>query len=129
MNEIARNAGHKLRRHAGEIWASRGGGFYGFVAMVTFLYMEGVNLMGDIASLWHLRLDLGGLIGWVVQNMVQALLTLLWSVIWPVAWISRFGVGFTSLVLLLACYATYKLIRPGVQRLLEQPEVVRGATR
>lgn len=121
MNEIARQAGHRLRRHAREVWQSRGGGFYGFAAMLTFLYLEAVNLIGDVASLRHVQLGLGGIISWFVQNAVQALLTALWSIIWPVAWIRRFGVGLLSIALLVGAYGVYRLIRPAVLRWLREP--------
>ena len=124
MNDLIRHGGHRLRRHARQVWESRGGGFYGFVAMLTFLYLEAVNLLGDVAALPHFRPTIGGVISWLVQNMVAALLNFLWSVIWPVAWISRFGVNLTSAALLVGCYTTYRLIRPSILRLLQEPHDV-----
>ncbi len=128
MNELIRHGGQGLRRHARQVWESRGGGFYGFVAMLTFLYLESLNLLGDVAALPHFRPTIGGVIGWVVQNMVAALLNFLWSVVWPVAWINRFGVNAMSAAFLVGCYATYRLIRPSILRLLQEPgEVVEAA--
>ena len=121
MNETVRHGGHRLRRHARQVWESRGGGFYGFGAMVTFLYLEAVNLLGDVAALPRFQLSAGGVIHWFVQNGVAALLNFLWSVIWPVEWISRFGVNLTSGALLVGSYATYRLIRPSMLRLLQEP--------
>jgi hypothetical protein len=112
----------RLRRHVREVWESRGGGFYGFVAMLTFLYLEAVDLAGDISSLpGFLKLDVGWVIGWFVNNAIDAVRNLVWSVIWPVEWIGRFGVSLFSLALLGACYGVYRLIRPWVLRLLEDP--------
>jgi len=120
MHPIVRRAAHKLRRHALEVWESRGGGFYGFVAMITFLWLEAVNLVGDVAGLSQVGLDVGGLISWFVQTTVQGLLTVLWAAIWPVAWINHLGVGLTSLMLLAAAYVAYKAIHPMVSRLLRE---------
>jgi hypothetical protein len=122
MHPIVQQAAHKLRRHALEVWESRGGGFYGFVAMITFLWLEGVNLFGDVSGLGQMRLDVGGLISWLVQNAIQGLLTALWAAIWPVAWINHLGVGATSLALLAAAYLGYKAIHPMVSRLLREEE-------
>ncbi len=123
MKSLVRHGGHRLRRHARDVWKSRGGGFYGFVAMVTFLYIETVDLAGDIASLpGFLKLDVGWVINWFVNNTIQAVRNLIWSVLWPVEWIGRFGVTLFSLALLAACYGTYRLIRPWVLRVLEGPD-------
>jgi hypothetical protein len=125
--KVARHGAHRLRRHARELWESRGGGFYGFVATVTFLCLEAVNLVGDVSALPHLQLGLGGLISWLVQNFVQGLMTALWAAIWPVAWISRLGVGVTSGILFAASYGVYRLIRPTVTRWLREPGEAEGA--
>ncbi len=127
MNAIVEHTGHRLRRHVREVWESRGGGFYGFVAMLTFLYLEGANLVGDIASLPGLRPNLGGIISWLVQNFVQAILNVVWAAIWPVEWIKLFGVGVTSGALLGASYITYRLVRPTALRLLREPEEAPGS--
>lgn len=122
VHPLVRRAGHRLRHHALEVWTSRGGGFYGFAAMVTFLWLEGVNVVGDIASLGSLEPNLGAVIGWFVQNTVQGLLTALWAAIWPAAWISHLGVGVTSGLLFAGSYVAYRAVRPSVTRLLSEPE-------
>ncbi len=122
MKSLVRHGGHRLRRHARDVWKSRGGGFYGFVATLTFLYIETVDLAGDIASLpGFLKLDVGWVIGWFVNNALDAVRNLVWSLIWPVEWMSRFGVNLFSAALLAACYGIYRLIRPWVLRMLEDP--------
>ncbi|MCG6989911.1 MAG: hypothetical protein LJF06_17260 [Gemmatimonadetes bacterium] len=126
LHPIVRRGAHRLRHHARGVWESRGGGFYGFVAMVTFLCLEGMNLVGDLAALRTLQLSIGGLISWLVQNVVQGLLTALWAAIWPVAWISRVGVGVKLGVLLAASYGIYRLIRPTVTRWLREPGELEG---
>lgn len=127
MNAIAQHAGHRLRHHAREVWESRGGGFYGFVAMLTFLYLEAVNLVGDVTGITHLQINLGGIISWLVQNFVQGLLNVMWAAIWPVEWIKLFGVGLTSGALLGGAYIVYHAIHPGVRRLLESGDEAAAA--
>ncbi|MEJ2187644.1 MAG: hypothetical protein P8Z36_17285 [Gemmatimonadota bacterium] len=123
MTELFRHAGNRFRRHARQVWTSRGGGFYGFVATLTFLYVEAVDLVGDIASLPRFAaLDVGWIIGWFVNNAIQAVWNLIWSAIWPWEWIQRFGVNVVSALLLVACYGLYRLLRPTVLRLLQDPE-------
>lgn len=119
---MAGHALHRFRSHARELWKSRGGGYYGFVATITFLWLESVNLFGDVAALSHIQVGLDGLIGWLVQNVVQGLTTALWAAIWPVAWISHLGVGLESGVLLAASYGVFRAIRPAVTRWLEREE-------
>lgn len=106
------------RRHLLKIWESRGGGFYGFVFLITFVYLEVIDLAGDIAALPRARLDLGFLISWFAANLRDAITNLVHAAIWPASWIQRFGVGILSGALLLACYGTYRLIHPTVRRWL-----------
>ncbi|HKJ93655.1 MAG TPA: hypothetical protein VJ957_10815 [Longimicrobiales bacterium] len=122
VHPVVHRRAHRLRRHAREMWDSKGGGFYGFVATVTFFGLETVNLVGDVAALPHVQLGIGGVVGWFVGNLVQGLMTALWSTIWPVAWISRLGVGVKLVALLAGAYVVYRLIRPLVSRLLREPE-------
>jgi hypothetical protein len=121
MHPIVKHGGHRFRRHVRELWASRGGGFYGFVATLTFVYLEAVDLVGDVFALRHAQLSLGGVISWFVQNAVDAFLNVLWSAIWPVKWLGLFGVGLTSGALLAGSYVTYRALRPTVLRLLREP--------
>lgn len=127
MNVIVRHGGHWLRRHVREVWASRGGGFYGFAGTVTFLYLEAMALMGDVRGLPSIEISMGGLIGFLVQNLVTGVMNVVWSAIWPVAWIQRFGVGITSGVALVGCYFAFLMIRPWVLRWLREPADGAGA--
>ncbi len=122
MHTIVRKAGHRYRRHARHLWESRGGGFYGFVGTLTFLYLEATALVGDVTGLPNFQVSLSGVIGWWVQNLVTGILNVVWASIWPVAWIQRFGVNLTSAALLGGCYVGFLLIRPAVTRLLREPE-------
>lgn len=123
MKELARYSGHRFRRHVRKLWTSRGGGFYGFVATLMFLYLETLDLAGDVASLpAQASLDLGFMISWLVENFVELILNGVRAAIWPVEWITRFGVDLGSGALLVVAYGAYRLVRPTVLRLLEEPE-------
>lgn len=121
MHPIVRQGGHRFRRHVRRVWASRGGGFYGFVATLTFLYLEAMSLVGDVTSVGSMQIGLGGVIGFVVQNLVTGILNVVWASIWPVEWIKRFGVSLTSAALLVFSYFVFQLIQPTVLRLLQEP--------
>lgn len=126
MHVIVRHTGHRLRRHVRRVWASRGGGFYGFVATLTFVYLEAQNLWGDVAAVRGIQIStsgiLGGVVGWFVQNLVQGIMAAVWASIWPVEWMKRFGVGLTSGALLVGAYFLFLMIRPAVLRLLHDPD-------
>src|SRR5512143_1783091 len=121
MHVIVRHTGHHLRRHVRRVWESRGGGFYGFVAALMFIYLEASSFVGDVAALPGFRVSLAGVLGWIVQNLVTGMLNVVWASIWPVAWIQRFGVSLTSAALLIGAFVVFRLIHPAVLRLLREP--------
>ncbi len=122
MHTLVRRTGHRYRRHVRRVWESRGGGFYGFVATLTFLYLEAMSLVGDVTGLPNFQVSTSGVVGWLVQNLVTGIMNVVWASIWPVAWISRFGVNIRSALLLLAAYGIFHAVRPYVIRLLREPE-------
>lgn len=118
MKELRAYAANRYRRHLHGIWMSRGGGFYGFVVLLTFVYLEIVDLAGDVAALPDSRMDLGYMIGWGVSNLVDALVNSIRAALWPAAWLQLFGVGLRSAALLAGSYVVYRMIRPTVLRWL-----------
>lgn len=56
-----------------------------------------------------------------MNNGIDAVRNRVWSLIWPVEWMRWFGVNLFSAALLTACYGVYRLIRPWVLRMLENP--------
>ena len=42
---LLRHFGHRFRRHVRGLWQSRGGGFYGFVAVLMFLFILAVSIV------------------------------------------------------------------------------------
>jgi hypothetical protein len=121
MSRMVEYGARRFRHHVRELWKSRGGGFYGFVVVLTFLYLEAVDLAGDLVGLGGAAIDIGWLIGFLVENAVDALMNVVWSGLWPIVWIDRFGVSVLSGALLGGAYVVYRLIRPAVIRLLEDP--------
>ena len=119
MHPVLHKVLRRFRHHALTAWDSRGGGFYGFVAAITFLGLEGMNLVGDIASLRDFRPTVEYLVNWFVQDIIQGVTATVKAAIWPVEWMQRFGVGPQLAGLVVAAYLTYRLIHPTVRRLLE----------
>jgi hypothetical protein len=111
----------RVRRYLRKLWATRGGGFYGFVATLMFVYLEVVDITGDLAAVGGLRADLGWLISFIVGNMIDAIMNTVRAAIWPATWLQHFGVGLLSAALFGVTYVGYRGIRPGVLRLLREP--------
>lgn len=123
MKPFLRVIWKKVRRTLRKVWASRGGGYYGLVAAVTFVWLETVDLVGDIAGIvrsWPI--NLGTIISFFVGNLVDAVLFAVAAALWPFKWLGAFGVGPTLLALLGATYVTYRLTRPAILRLLQPDE-------
>lgn len=115
--------GSTIRGYLRELWESHGGGFYGFVAALTFLYLEAIDLIPEFARIGQVEwIDLGWWISWFVGNMVDAIVNSVYATIWPVTWITRFGIGMWSAAALGASYLGYLAVRPTVLRMLETDE-------
>ena len=107
-----------LRGWVVNLWASRGGGFYGFGYVVTFVALEVRSLSGSLTTV-------SGLVGQVVQYVlrfsVDSVRNVVSAMIWPAHLFEWLG-GPAGLVALAAGYAAFELaIRPLVQAWL--PEV------
>lgn len=123
MKPLLRVIWKKLRRTLRKVWASRGGGYYGLVVAITFVYLEAVDLAGDLAGIvraWPI--GLGGAIAFLVGNLVDAVLIGIAAALWPIQWLRAFGVSTTLLALLGASYVTYRITRPAILRMLEPDE-------
>lgn len=116
--ELRTRGANRFRRYCLKIWTSRGGGFYGFVVMLTFLYLEALDLGGDIAALPDSHPGIGFVIGWIVGNLVDVIVNSIRAAIWPFSWISHFGVTLLSGALLAGSYVAYRALRPTVVRWL-----------
>ncbi len=123
MKPFLRVIWKKVRSTLRKVWASRGSGYYGLVAAITFVYLEAVDLIGDIAGLvraWPI--SVGSIISFFVGNLVDAVLIAVAAALWPIKWLGAFGVGPVLLAMLGATYVTYRLSRPAILRLLEPDE-------
>ena len=127
MIEHLAPAWHYFRQRLLRLWQSRGGGYYGLVAALTFLYLETVGIAADFAGLGQFSISLGWVISFLVGSFVDAILNGVWAALWPLKWVGLFGVGPKLLVLLGGSYVVYRVTRPAVLRLLgddaEQPAV------
>lgn len=122
MRHVRTYATNRFRRHCLKVWTSRGGGFYGFVVLLTFLYLEVVDLAGDIAALPDASPGIGFVISWIVGNLVDALVNSIRAALWPASWLEHFGVGILSASLLAGSYVAYRAVRPTVIRWLAAPD-------
>jgi len=107
-----------FRRHLLRLWLSRGGGYYGLVAALTFCYLEVIGVAGDVKGATHLQMNLGWFISFFINNVVAAFLNGMAAALWPLKWIGMFGVGTKLLALLAGSYVVYRVTRPAVLHLL-----------
>lgn len=121
MQRVRSYAVGRFRRHCLKVWTSRGGGFYGFVVLLTFLYLEVVDVAGDVAALPASHPGVGFVVSWIVGNLVDALVNSIRAALWPLAWLEQFGVGILSASLLAGSYLGYRAVRPTVIRWLGAP--------
>jgi hypothetical protein len=123
MKPFLRVIWKKVRRTLRKVWASRGGGYYGLVVAITFVYLEAADLAGDIAGIVHSwPISVGSIISFVVGNLVDAVLIAISAALWPIKWLGAFGVGPTLLAMLGATWVAYRLTRPAILRLLQPDE-------
>lgn len=115
-----------IRRYVRKLWESRGGGFYGFVATLMFIYLEIIDIAGDLIAMGGARINLGWFISFVVSNLVDVVMNTVRAAIWPATWIGQFGVGITSGVLIGVVYVGYLAVRPSVLRMLREPDEAQG---
>lgn len=121
INRLGGSVATRFRRRALQVWESHGGGFYGFVALLTFLYLETLDLAGDLAGITLDTLGIGWVLQFLIGNLVDAVRIAIQAALWPLAWLDRFGIGLESGALLLLAYGAYRLVRPTVLRLLREP--------
>jgi hypothetical protein len=118
MLELLASLWAYLRPRLRQFWLTRGGGYYGLVATLTFLYLEGMDLAADLGGFPGASFDLGWIIGFFVGSIVDAALNGVAATLWPIQWLRLFGTGPLLLVLLGGTYLLYRVTRPGVLRLL-----------
>ena len=108
-----------LRRRLRALWASRGGGYYGIVATLTFLYLEGRALGGGSGVIRGLRtLYLGGFLGFLIGSLVDAVTNAIKAALWPLVWIAELGIGLRLILLIVGSMLVYRLLRPAILHIL-----------
>ena len=74
--------------HVSRLWDKHGGGYYAIVAVVTFLYLEVVDLWSGISAADGLR---DFLASEMVTFWIESFINTVWASIWPVHWFSEGG--------------------------------------
>lgn len=74
-----------------EKWFSFGGGFYGLVALYTWLVIEWDDAWGFLTDLPGIvfSFDIGSLISLVISFFIESLMNFIVAITWPVYWIGE----------------------------------------
>lgn len=72
-------------------WFRFGGGFYGLVALYTWLLIERDEVLDFLGGLSHivLNFDLGALIGLVIELFIESIMNFAIAIGWPAYWLSE----------------------------------------
>ncbi len=89
-------------------WLRFGGGFYGLVALYTWLLIEWEDLANFFRGFWHVAfsLDPGGLIRLAIDLFVESLMNFVVAIAWPAYWLQK---SRDAWILLFVAYAGYWL--------------------
>jgi hypothetical protein len=72
-------------------WFSFGGGFYGLVALYTWILMEWSDVGSFVRAFiefdLHLRID--ELIQWAIRLFINSIMNFVWAIVWPVYWLQK----------------------------------------
>jgi hypothetical protein len=97
---------NELRGHAAGKVAEFGGGVYGAMAMATLLWLEGTDLVSDVAAAGSLGAFVDSLSwDWLMQQGMQSVSFAIRAGLWPWHWFSDYGMS----AVLLAAGAAYGL--------------------
>ncbi len=91
-----------------EKWFSFGGGFYGLVALYTWLVVEWNEVwdfLGDLPGIVF-SFDIGALISLVISFFIESLMNFITAIAWPVYWL---GVAGNPWVWIAVAYGGYWL--------------------
>ncbi len=74
-----------------EKWFRFGGGFYGLVALYTWLLIEWDEVWGFLTGLGDIviRIDLGGLISLVIVFFIESIMNFVTAIAWPAYWLGE----------------------------------------
>jgi hypothetical protein len=91
-----------------EKWFSFGGGFYGIVALFTWLVIEWNEVWGFLVNLPGIvfSFDVGSLISLVISFFIESLMNFITAIAWPMYWL---GVAGNPWVWIAVAYGGYWL--------------------
>ena len=109
--EIKRLGKDKEKRKQADVvqrkWLALGGGFYGVVAFLTWLVIEGRDLWGLVSSFEGFSAFLAAVsINMLVGILIEAITNTFFAIAWPVYWMQDFR-GQYLWVWFIAAYAGY----------------------
>lgn len=89
-------------------WFRFGGGFYGLVALYTWILIEWDDLADLLSDLGMIvfNVDLGALIRLVIEVFIESLVNFILAISWPVYWLAE---SHNPFLLLFTAYAGYWL--------------------
>lgn len=96
-------------------WFRFGGGFYGLVALYTWLVVEWGEVLSFLGGLGDiiLNLDPGALIGLLIKFFIESIMNFVVAISWPAYWLRE---AHDPWLLFLAAYAGYWLGLQAAQR-------------
>lgn len=89
-------------------WFRFGGGFYGLVALYTWLLVEWedvADFLGGLADI-VVNIDAGGLVGLLIELFIESMMNFVTAIAWPAYWL---GQSRGAWVMLFVAYAGYWL--------------------
>lgn len=90
-------------------WMSFGGGFYGIVALFTWLVIEINEIVEMVSNLGGILKFLQSLnIGLIVHVFIEGFMNFIIAIIWPVYWIKQISTGQTW-IWFIAAFAGYSI--------------------
>ena len=89
-------------------WLRFGGGFYGLVALYTWVLIEWDEVASFLSGVWRLvfRLELGAVIHLAVNLFIESIMNFVVAIAWPAYWLSDYREPW---LLLVAAYGGYWL--------------------
>ena len=74
-----------FRKWSRKTWELRGGGAYAMGFIVTFLYLETMDILfDDVPKLVAMQSLVSDIPGFIIEFIIDTLLNLMWAFIWPV---------------------------------------------
>lgn len=96
---IRRGPRQEARRRLTKGIADYGGGVYGTAALATFVWLNVMDVLDDIAAAGSVAGWIGQMsLGWLIGEMVEAVRFAVQAMIWPWYWFSTYGFRVAAVV-------------------------------